>query len=221
MDEKIVAFRQNYRANMSAHYHPHFHFFFVFSVGFVVILYSVLQLKQISVLEWLTVPITLVCVNFAEYAAHRWLGHRRTKIGGFFYQRHTGDHHHFFDESTMNWETLKDWRVVLFPAYLIIAFILGVALPVGSVLYFWFSSNVAYLVVCSAIFGYLLYEALHLSFHVPDDTYLKKIPFWWRLKRLHVLHHEHKLMVKKNFNITYPLFDWLLSTLYFDNKGDR
>jgi len=35
-----------------------------------------------------------------------------------------------------------------------------------------------------------------------------------RLRRHHTLHHDHELMSHYNFNITYPITDWLRGTLY-------
>jgi sterol desaturase/sphingolipid hydroxylase (fatty acid hydroxylase superfamily) len=35
-----------------------------------------------------------------------------------------------------------------------------------------------------------------------------------RLRQLHTLHHRPELMQTHNFNITYPIGDWLFGTLY-------
>ncbi len=46
-----------------------------------------------------------------------------------------------------------------------------------------------------------------------------------RLRRLHTLHHRPSLMQTRNFNITYPIGDWLFGTLYREDPragpGDR
>jgi sterol desaturase/sphingolipid hydroxylase (fatty acid hydroxylase superfamily) len=39
-----------------------------------------------------------------------------------------------------------------------------------------------------------------------------RLPFISGLRRLHHRHHEPALMAKANFNITYPVGDWLFGT---------
>ncbi len=212
----MEAFRKNYRANISNWYNGWLHMLSVLTVGLAAIGYSVVQLSDISLFEWLTLPITIIVVNFAEYAAHRWLGHLRTKLGGLFYQRHTGDHHSFFLEDHMPFQSKNDWRVVLFPVYLIFAFLIGLILPIGSLLYFIVSPNTAYLMAVGGIFGYLFYEVMHFSYHLPDGSLVEKIPIWRELRQLHNLHHRRNIMAKKNFNITLPIFDLLLGTLQWE-----
>lgn len=75
--------------------------------------------------------------------------------------------------------------------------------------------NVAYLYAASAIFGYLFYEVMHFSYHLPAGSFVERTPGWKQLRRLHVLHHERDQMGAKNFNITLPIFDLLLNTLYW------
>lgn len=115
-------FRQRYRHNINPAYNGWLHMATVATTGLLVISYSLLQLQSPSWQQWLTVPITILLVNFAEYAAHRWAGHHKGKnpLARLFYSRHTGDHHSFFTEVAMPFESTRDWRVVLFPAYLIL-----------------------------------------------------------------------------------------------------
>ncbi len=35
-----------------------------------------------------------------------------------------------------------------------------------------------------------------------------------RLRHHHTVHHDPRLMNRYNFNITYPIFDWLFGTWY-------
>ena len=209
------AFRNRYRAGISRWYSGWLHLLVVAFTGITVITCSLLQTQTISGIEWLVIPLTLLLVNFAEYAAHRWLGHRKTRLGRLFYSRHTGDHHSFFVESAMPFESTRDWRVVLFPAWLIYVFLLGLMLPGGWILLQLWSANAAWLFVASGIAGYLFYEVMHFSYHLPAGSFVERTPVWWRLQRLHQLHHERERMTDSNFNITIPVFDWLLGTLYW------
>ena len=211
-------FRETYRSQIHKNYSGWLHMLTVASVGIIAIIGFSFQIQQATFLEWLTLPITIICVNFAEYAAHRWLGHKRTKLGGLFYSRHTGDHHSFFIEDYMPYQSIKDWRVVLFPTYLIFAFLIGLILPIGALLYIFASPNVAFLMGIGGIFGYLFYEIMHFSYHLPNGSFVERVPVWRELRQLHNLHHRRSIMAKENFNITLPIFDFILGTLYWEKS---
>jgi hypothetical protein len=215
----MTKFRQQYRAGIVKSYRGWIHMLSVLAVGLGTIIYALSQLQSAAWVEWMVFPLTMLMVNFAEYYAHRWLGHKKTKYGKLFYSRHTGDHHSFFLEHSMNYETVQDWRVVLFPLYLIFAFLFGLILPVGFVLSEVASMNVAYIYAAAGISGYLFYEVMHFSYHIPRGHWAEKlflvIPGWTALRHLHVLHHKRDKMGEANFNITLPIFDFLLGSLFW------
>ncbi|MFT4763344.1 MAG: hypothetical protein ACI9OH_000430 [Oleispira sp.] len=217
----MTKFRQQYRAGIATSYSGWVHMITVLTVGLGVIIYAVLQLQSASLLEWLVFPLTMLMVNFAEYCAHRWLGHKKTQYGKLFYSRHTGDHHSFFLDHSMNYQAVRDWRVVLFPVYLIFAFLFGLILPTAYVLSELFSMNAAYIYGAAGITGYLFYEVMHFSYHIPRGHWAEKmflvIPGWTALRHLHVLHHKREKMAEINFNITLPVFDVLLGTLFWQS----
>lgn len=217
----MTKFRQQYRAGIATSYSGWVHMITVLTVGLGVIIYAVLQLQSASLLEWLVFPLTMLVVNFAEYCAHRWLGHKKTQYGKLFYSRHTGDHHSFFLDHSMNYQAVRDWRVVLFPVYLIFAFLFGLILPTAYVLSELFSMNAAYIYGAAGITGYLFYEVMHFSYHIPRGHWAEKmflvIPGWTALRHLHVLHHKREKMAEINFNITLPIFDVLLGTLFWQS----
>jgi hypothetical protein len=217
--DAMAKFRAQYRQAISPSYNGWLHMFSVLLVGLGVIFYSFSQLAEVSWFEVLVFPFTLLLVNFAEYYAHRWLGHRKTRIGKLFYSRHTGDHHSFFLHNAMDYQSLRDWRVVLFPVYLIFAFLIGLILPFGILLGNFVSTNAAFLYAAAGISGYLFYEVMHFSYHIPRGHWAEKlfifIPGWKALRHLHVLHHRRDKMAQVNFNITLPIFDWFLRTLYW------
>ena len=214
----MLAFRKKYRSTIGQYYSGQLHMLSVVSIGVSIIIFSLYQLNNPSLFEWLTLPITILSVNFAEYAAHRWLGHKRTKLGSLFYSRHTGDHHSFFLEDFMPYESVKDWRVILFPTYLIFAFLIGLILPIGSLIYHFTSQNSAFLMAIGGIVGYLFYEVMHFSYHLPSGSIIEKIPVWRELRQLHNLHHRRNVMAKGNFNITLPIFDFILGTFYWEKQ---
>lgn len=188
----------------------HFGFVLVFTLGGIAL--CAWRLEAVTMLEWLTVPLTFLYANLVEYVGHRWVMHRRIPGLGLIYKRHAGQHHRFFTDAHMALEGWRDCRVVLFPAVLMVFFFGVFALPSGLLLAWLATPNVAWLFVATALGYYLNYELLHLAYHLPEDSALLRLPFVTRLRRLHHRHHDVTLMTHKNFNITYPIGDWLFRT---------
>ncbi|MGH8405913.1 MAG: hypothetical protein ACRESL_10535, partial [Pseudomonas sp.] len=129
MTHPTEAFRTTYRASIHPCYNPWLHAGFVFGYGLhcVSLFWSTTQ--QIQPLEWLTIPLTLIFFNLCIYLVHRHLGHHKHSFARLFYARHTGDHHSFFTPAHMTYDSPRDWRVILFPAWLILAHSLVITLP--------------------------------------------------------------------------------------------
>jgi len=51
-------------------------------------------------------------------------------------------------------------------------------------------------------------------YHLPTRYAVARWPLVGRLRRLHQDHHDPRLMARYNFNITCPIGDRLLGTLY-------
>lgn len=181
MKHNTETFRARYRAAIHPRYSGRLHALWIAVAGLTVVLVSMAQLEAVQTLEWLVLVLALLLGNIGEYAIHLSLGHRKKRWAKLFYQRHTGDHHSFFTDSNMQWQSPRDWRVVLFPAWLII---------------------------------YVLYEAFHFSDHLPDGHWLHRlVPGLAAMAHLHRLHHHRDDMTAVNFNLTFPLTDYVMGTL--------
>jgi len=67
--------------------------------------------------------------------------------------------------------------------------------------------------LASGVFYYVHYEVLHTAYHLPEGHWLAQRGLVRRLRWLHQTHHDPALMTRYNFNITWPLCDWLFGTL--------
>ena len=218
MAHDTQAFRARYRAAIHPHYRPWLHGGFVLGYGLLCMAFFWSRVAQVQPLEWLTLPFALLFFNWGEYTIHRRLGHHKTRLGALFYQRHTGDHHSFFADGQMHYEGARDWRVILFPAWLIVLFSLGLSLPLWWLLK-PFNANVAALFAGMLIAGYLLYEFVHACEHLPEAHALARLPWIRQMRQLHRLHHRHALMREHNLNIVFPLMDWLFGSLYWEDQA--
>ncbi|MBG6634913.1 SRPBCC family protein [Pseudomonas aeruginosa] len=207
-------FRQQYRAAIRPGYNPWLHAGFVLAYGGAWIVFFLSRLEQPSLLEWLTVPAALVFFNWGEYRIHKSLGHHKHPLGRMFYKRHTGDHHSFFVAGQMRYEQARDWRVILFPAWLVVVFSLG-ALLAWSLLGL-LNDNLAALFAATLLLGCLSYEIFHACEHLPPEHPLSRLPWIRHMRRLHELHHRRELMQTHNFNLVFPLMDWCYGTLHWE-----
>jgi len=217
MQFDTTSFRARYRASIKPGYNAWLHGGFVLLFGALCIGFLLSRVADPSPWEWLTVPLALIFYNWGEYKIHKNLGHVKHGFSKLFYQRHTGDHHSFFAYGQMNYETPRDWRVIFFPAWLIAVYA-TINLTLFWVLSQW-NSNVAALFCATLLLGYLAYETMHACEHLPEQHPLLKMPGLRRMRRLHELHHARELMHNFNFNIVFPLWDWLYGTLYWEAEG--
>lgn len=210
---KLSDYREEYRqAFISPKYNGMLHFAFTVSFSLLVIAYSAAQLNEVTGWQWLTIPITFLYANFAEWAGHKFAMHRKRKLAGLVYTRHTLQHHRFFTHEHMEIDSTRDFKAVLFPPILVTFFLLVFFVPFGLILSWSFSSNVAWLGVATGMAYFLNYELLHWSYHQPAGHWVTKIPGHAQLKKLHTDHHDPTLMAHKNFNISYPITDWVMGS---------
>lgn len=207
------SFRATYRAGIHRYYSGLLHGGFVFAYAAAFLGWFVSRIHDVRPLEWLAVPATLVFFNWGEYTVHKSFGHTKRANGTLFYKRHTGDHHSFFVEARMPYGESRDFRVILFPPWLIVVYTLLLAVPAYVVLGY-VSEALGAIVAATLVFGYLVYEVLHTTQHLPDSNPLTKLPWIRTMRRHHAIHHRRSVMRSKNFNLTFPLMDWLLGTLY-------
>lgn len=220
MSHDTQAFRARYRAGIHPRYNPWLHGGFVLAFGIAVLWLCWREVTQVRPPEWLALPLALLFMNAGIYVVHRHLGHHKHGFSRLFYQRHSGDHHSFFANGLMDYDSARDWRVILFPAWLIVLFSLAFVLPAWAVLSL-FNANVAGLFAGGMVTGYLLYEIFHACEHLPARHPLARLPWLRQMRHLHALHHRRDLMQARNFNIVLPLTDWLCGTLHHEPEPFR
>jgi hypothetical protein len=217
---EIARFRARYReTQVPRGYRARWHVLFTFGGGALALLACLWQLETLQALEWLTVPLAVVYANLAEYLGHRFPMHRPFRGLGLIYRRHAGQHHRFFTHESMALDEPRDLRAVLFPPLLVVFFFGAFGLPMWWLLAWAISSNVAWLFIATGVAYYLNYELLHLGYHLPPESRLARNVLVRRLKRLHRAHHDPRLMTRANFNITYPIGDWVFGTLARDRQS--
>src|SRR5262245_51111215 len=213
--ESVARFRAEFRERkISPRYNGVLHFLFTSVVSLSVIVYAAATVRAPHWWELLTVPAAFLFANFVEYRAHKGVMHHRIKPFHLIFERHTPSHHHFYTHEAMAADSTRDYYMVLFPPILIVFFFGLFALPVGFLLSLVSTANVARLFVATAVGYFLTYEWLHFSYHQEPDSFIGRIWLVRLLRGHHTAHHDLGLMQKYNFNITFPICDWLFGTTY-------
>jgi hypothetical protein len=209
----VASFRETYRAeNIGARYSGVLHFAFTSVASLAVISLAIAQVRAPSLLELLTVPITFLFANLVEYRGHKGPMHRRRRGLALLFERHTQQHHRYYTDQAMSYEGTRDFKMVLFPPVMLLFFLGAVGAPVAALLFLVASRNVAFLYVATAMGYFLTYEWLHFAHHLPANGPLGHIPFMRRLRAHHQAHHDPARMTEGNFNITFPICDFLFGT---------
>lgn len=215
INDHLQTFRNRYRSEeIGRSYSGMAHLCFTTFACLAAIAFCLSRLQAAGPWEWLAVPVTFVIANLIEYAGHRGPMHHKRRGLGLIFKRHTGHHHAFFSSDHMALEDRRDYKAVLFPPILLLFFFGGFALPIGALLALTTTSNIAWLFAATSVAYFLNYEWLHLAYHSRENSRVSRLPGIARLRRLHQTHHDPSLMLKYNFNITYPIADRLFGTYY-------
>ena len=70
--------------------------------------------------------------------------------------------------------------------------------------------------MCVTTGMYLIYEFMQFCCHVDESWFVRHCPFVNTLRRHHTAHHNARLMMEVNMNLTFPIADWLFGTSDLD-----
>lgn len=200
-------------------YNPYVHLAVpsVFGVTFIALALG--RLAGLTLLQLLAVPLTYVFANAVEWWAHKYLLHHRNPLAPVLYDQHTPKHHVVYTHEDMAIRDVREFRLVLIPAYGIM--LIGLAiLPVGWLIAHFTHPNVGALYSATAMAYAVSYEWLHLSYHLDPESAVGRTALIRWLRTHHTIHHDPRVMQKLNFNVTVPIFDYVLGTAT-TKHGDR
>lgn len=195
------------------------HFGWVHLQAAVPAVLAVSLLERPTATEWLILPGAFLFANLFEYVVHRYPMHRLVPGLSILFRRHTLQHHQYFTDQAMAADDLRDMRFVLFPAWAFPLFVVF-ALPAYALVHLVLSASACGLFVMTTVGYYLLYEWLHMLYHLWPGALRghARFPFFTRIREHHRVHHDPSKMLRHNFNITFPIFDSVLGTTYHDSS---
>ena len=158
---------------------------------------------------WLV--FSYILASFIEHQVHRKLMHRKNflsaRMASFkrIFEAHALVHHRhyaeiFSDEPVGRGED-KEIRLTVRKAPI-------KALPFAALIAL-VSWPGAAIFVAVMIFHHWAWNKLHLEMHKPERRVFSTWPVYTFLARYHCLHHRHR---DRNFNVVFPLADYVLGT---------
>lgn len=216
---KVAEFRARHRGrNIGPRYSGWLHFATTTVGAATVIGFCAWRIDRPSVLELAMIPVFFLFANLVEYFGHRGPMHHRSRLLGILFERHSQQHHRFFTHDAMETESARDFQMVLFPP-IMLGFFLGGVAPIGYAIAAVSTANVGYLFVATGFSYFLLYEWMHWAYHRPLASRIGGSRLIARLRRHHLQHHDIEQMTVVNFNITFPIADWLFGTSARDSRA--
>jgi Fatty acid hydroxylase superfamily len=211
MSRRQAEFRAEFRTRIAPAYAGWLHVALIYALGAAAIWYAARQLDQPSWFEFLVIPAAICISNAFEWWIHKYVMHRPVKGLMGIYNRHTLAHHQFFTNVEPTIDNTRDFRIVFFPPYALVAFML-LSLPPAAVLAAIGLPNAGWLLLITNVALYLNYELFHYCCHIKSDGLVRNIPLVNSIRRHHIAHHDPALMMERNFNLTYPIADWFFGT---------
>jgi hypothetical protein len=217
MSERQANFRRDFRSRIVGWYNGYFHVAIIYALGGLALYYYIGHIHDVRWWEWLSIPVFFLLCNLFEWSVHRFVMHRPTNVPGLraVYSRHTLSHHQFFTEDEMRFRDQRDWRVTVFPPFALVTFTMMSLVP-ALILGALISANVGWLLMCTTTSMYLIYEFMHFCCHVHENWFVRNCPFVNTLRRHHFAHHNARIMMETNMNLTFPIADWLFGSSDLD-----
>ena len=168
MPSRQAAFRVDYRQRIAPAYMGWVHVALIFGLALAAIWVSARQITAPAWYEWLVIPAAFCLSNVFEWWIHKYVMHRPVKGLMGIYKRHTLAHHEFFTDVEPAFDNTRDFRIVFFPPYALVAF-MTLSLVPAFILNRLGLANAGWLLLMTNTALYLNYELFHYCCHVKDD----------------------------------------------------
>jgi hypothetical protein len=211
MSPRQAAFRAEFRTRIAPAYVGWVHVALIYALGGAAIWYCAQQIAHPAWYEYLVIPLAFCLSNAFEWWIHKYVMHRPVRGLMGIYNRHTLAHHQFFTDVAPALDNTRDFRIVFFPPYALVAFMV-LSLPPAALLGVAGLPNAGWLLLITNVALYLNYELFHYCCHMKTDRLVRLIPLVNSIRRHHIAHHDPAIMMERNFNLTYPIADWFFGT---------
>ena len=214
--KEVSEFRKAWLPKVPSWYSARWHYFGTSAVSFPLIAYGLSKLinsssiESLTWMEWASIPFFFVTASLVEYLVHKYPLHRKLPLGSHAYTQHTLRHHQYYTDQAIEAVQAKEYHLVLFPVWGVILIQYAVNLPYSMLVGTLAGERFGWIGLVVGVLFFFIYETIHAICHFPVESGIFKIPGLWFLREHHRIHHRKNLMAKKNFNIVFPIWDWIL-----------
>lgn len=210
--ERQLKFREQYQAQIHPRYSGPVHVGVMYAVGIAASLWCISHLEH-TTWEWLVVIVVFFFSNLFEWWIHKHVMHRLRDVWALrsIYDRHTRQHHQYFTDNEMTVSSTREWRIIFFPWRALFTF-MALGTPFALALGWLLNPNAGYILMITIVGQYLIYETFHYCCHTRDNWFVRYVPFVNTIRRHHTAHHNYGIMMVRNFNLTFPIADWVMGT---------
>jgi hypothetical protein len=206
--------------NIPAGYSAGWHAARTLTLALVIAAVGAYLARSASLVDWLFFPLFVVAANGIEYLIHRGPMHH-PRPPRILYKNHTLIHHRAFHHDQMAIRDVRELSLIMMPWYTMLLLFV-VASPIALVASLWRGPAVAGIFYITAGGYFVFYETLHALYHLPPAL-LRRLHLGGRLFSAMQAHHRHHHRLDRmpfvNFNVTFPLMDWLAGTK--EREGER
>jgi len=212
MSERQKKFREEYQAQIHPLYSGLVHVGVMYAVGLSVIAFCISRMQG-ATWEWLLVVPVFAVSNLFEWWIHKYVMHRLVDVWALraIYDRHTRQHHQYFTDGDPTIHSVKEFRIVFFP-WRVLAVLAVMGGAFGWITAQVLGANAGYVVFITMIGHYMVYETFHFCCHVPENSFVARMPLVNTIRRHHRAHHNMGIMMHVNMNLTFPIADWAMRT---------
>lgn len=154
--------------------------------------------------------------SLVEWSLHRFVMHKNLKWFSYPFKAHAVTHHGKFKADNTYHGNDRPNDIKKIPMAWWNGPVLVLLASIPAVLLSYFSNHIEFFLISILVGGcyYGAYEYIHWCMHLPRN---RRIEFWSVFRWLnghHLLHHRYAGKKNgKNYNVVFPLWDWLLGTL--------
>jgi hypothetical protein len=212
MSDRQIQFRKDYMAEIHPMYNGLLHIGVMYLVGISAIAFCLSRMQN-ATWEWLLVLPVFFFSNLFEWWIHKYVMHRLVDVWALraIYDRHTRQHHQYFTSNEMTVDSTREFRIIFFPWRALFTF-MAMGAPFAGLLGYLLNPNAGYVLMCTIVGQYLIYETFHFCCHVHDNAFVRYCPFVNTIRRHHTAHHNQGIMMERNMNLTFPIADWVMGT---------
>ncbi len=176
-------------------------------------------LQVVSIVGWFVVMVVLMSI--IEHQVHCRLMHKKPRLALFknlrvrqrIFTSHAVEHHtqyrkHFHDHPLPDGED-RGIRLNVMEGLL-------ESLPLTVPLFFY-SVTGAIMFPVVVLIHHTIWNQIHLEMHQPNNRFFANWAAYKMVARHHFLHHRYP---DKNFNVAFPIGDWLFNTVAKPSEAD-